>query len=480
MPEQPWTRAGGNAPVRPGSMTAVMRAVAPKTAGPRWIRFALVEQGRIVDERVRGPEHAITVGSLHDVDVPCASLAGAHELLVHRGGKWVLRLAPGLTGKVREGALEELAGPPAADGWRELELSDDARARIDLGGNALLIQLVDRPPARLKPQLPTSLAGGVMEGADWWFTAFVASSFFIHFGLVAFLSEADWPIERALIPGRYVEAIFPPPDEPIDPPPMRTPEDQTVADNSATDTESTDAPSDRHSTPRPTDTSRTSHESAGEGDPTLADANARDAATASLLMLGVIGNDGSAFDALRDGPPLGDSARIFEAVDGAAPLASNEGGQLHERNRMGAGGPVRRDLGTLARHGNGNGPADEGTVVETIVRRPIIGFPPPEDPPFDPTFDQRELVRAIRARMPAIRSCYEHELMQNPDLSGRLLMAMRVMPVGTVAGVHASENTTGSTGLAGCASRSLANVRVRQGPEAPVEVEYPIVFSRQN
>jgi hypothetical protein len=462
-------------------MTAVMRAVAPTQAGPRWVRFALVERGRIVDERVRGPERAITVGSIHDVDVPCASLAGAHELLVHRDGEWVLRLPPGLTGKVREGALEELAGRPDAAGWRELALSDDARARVDLGGNALLIQLVDRPPARSKPRLPASLAGGAMERADWWFTAFVAGSFLVHFGLVAFLSEADWPVERALIPDRFVEAIFMEPPAPEDPPPMDLPEDRTVADDSTSDAEPSDAPSDRPSTPRPTDTSRVSHESGGEGDPSLADANARDAATASLVMLGAIGDDGSAFDALRDGPPLGQSEEIFAAVDGATPMASNESTRLAERDRAGAGGPVRRGLGALAgRHGNGDGPADEGTIVETIVRPPHIGIEPPEEPPYGPDFDRAELLRAVRARMTAIRRCYERELAESPDLSGRLLMSMRVMPVGTVAAVHASENSTGSTGLAACASRSLATVRVRQGPDSPVEVEYPIVFSRQD
>ncbi len=52
------------------------------------------------------------------------------------------------------------------------------------------------------------------------------------------------------------------------------------------------------------------------------------------------------------------------------------------------------------------------------------------------------------------------------------------MPVGSVSHVHAEENTTGSESLEACTVRTLARVRVAAGPEAPVEVHYPIVFHR--
>ena len=117
----------------------------------------------------------------------------------------------------------------ARGGFRELKLEGEGRAKVVIGDVSVLVQLVDRPPARSKPQLPSSLKRGLMGGTDWTFSSFVAASFLLHFALVVFVVEADWPVERQLIPSRHVEWIIAPPPPPDDAPTIADAEDP-VAD----------------------------------------------------------------------------------------------------------------------------------------------------------------------------------------------------------------------------------------------------------
>src|SRR5690606_7899962 len=128
------------------------------------------------------------------------------------------------------------------------------------------------------------------------------------------------------------------------------------------------------------------------------------------------------------------------------------------------------------RSGNGGRALSEGAPVREVVITVAPQSPDPIDP-IPPGFDTRELVRALRARMPAVQRCYEHELTRgNPDAEGRLTIGLTVMPVGSLANVRAAENQTGSEALAACTIRNLRTVRVRVGPTEPIELEYPIVF----
>ena len=445
-------------------MTRAMRAV-PEASGARWLRFALVKDARIVREARIGPEETLTVG--REGDVHTAVIA---PLASFRDGRWHLSIHPSFAGRVGE---RELGGEAI-----ELALDDDARARVVIGELVVLLQVVERPPARKVAPLPPSLRGGLFQRADWWFTAFVTGSFMLHFAFVAVVLEADWPIERALIPEEYrsVTLIYeeqpPPEDPPVEP--MQgpdTPSDDggdALADNHS-DTSAPPSPRDPRSSPNP--------------QPSLSDDDARALARHAISTIGALmGGQESGIRDLIDGANRPSAGELLE-MSSAGVTMNGDPSVLDTREgstSLCTGDGCLGDLGGLARNGRAGRQVDEGRPVEEVV---LVVRPDPTGPitdPLPPGWNPRELTQALRRKMTAVQRCFEREITTgDPDAGGRMVITMQVMPPGHLAGVHAEENETGSDGLAACAARTLATVRLRAGPSEPVEVRYPIVFQRR-
>lgn len=470
MPE---LSSGGGPVCRPGAMTMVMNATRPRVVGPRWLRWALVRDGRIVVEEVRSPDRPLTIGGDGDIAVQ----GRERELLVHRDGSWFLKVFDGLEGRTDDGPIAELAR-----GVDEIELSPSAHARIELGGVSLLIQLVDRPPVRRRSQLPASLQGGLLKGADWWFTSFVTGSFLIHLGVVTFLMQADWPVEISLIPDRYTTQIFMPQDPPPNADVMDADPDEPLADYGEV---ADDGEADWTEPERELPDVQPSGPSDAPPSPTLDRAALAYEIAENLLIAGFgpSSTDSAMNDVLRGGAPTGEARRIFDVVDGIGVATSMESGHIPVHDGRGHSGGSTRDLGALAtRPGRGTSPVDEGLEIEEVIVTVTPAGPLDWDPPAGGRpFDHRQLVNRLRPRMGAIRRCYENEINHgNPDAAGRLTLVMTVTPIGSLANVHVEDDTIGSERLAACAIRAIRGVRVAPGPTEPVDVRYPIVFSSPN
>lgn len=436
-------------------MTRAMRAL-PRTEGPRWLRWAVVRDGRIEREAVFSPDRALTVGSLGDV--PCAAIAKAQPLAVFANGRWRVLLSRGWTAHA--------SGRAASEGEIELETT----ARISIDGASVLLQLVERPPVRATPQLPASVRGGFLGRADWWFTSFVVGSLMLHFALVVLVLEGDYAVESiSVIPERYVETIYIEPPEPEDAPTIaeRTEEGEPAPE------EATTGPSEQHATNTPRPRPRTA-----DPEPSFADPDLRETfADLRQMMLGTNAGQGLVPNLMENGASTANSAELIAQAEGVQ-VGGEDVNVLRERNHCAS--CDGHGLATLDGTNRPQRSLQEGEeIVEVVVPAPQPDDFEPVDPP-PPDFDPRDLYRTIRGRMRAIQACYEHEMTTgNPDLRGRLTMQMQVVPVGTVSGVRAVENTTGSEALAACTVRNLQTVRLRTGPSEPVTVRYPIVFERQ-
>src|SRR5262249_37471226 len=121
----------------PGQMTAVMRAAFARKDGAKALRVALVQRGRVIDERLL-KDGAVTIGEAEDCTFVVPGFARAHRLIVTEGGKFVLFAPPGAQGKV---AL--------ANGVRDLAprmvLDADARGRVAIGQSTILFHVIDAP-----------------------------------------------------------------------------------------------------------------------------------------------------------------------------------------------------------------------------------------------------------------------------------------------------------------------------------------------
>lgn len=475
-------------------MTMAMQAVQQGPAGPKVLRIGVIQGGKIVEERIVRSRETVTVGSSernHFV-VKAEGLSSRFELFQLVGNDYILNFTEDMRGRVGlAGGVQELdelrtkGGARKSDGVYQVKLTDNSRGKVVVGDTTLLFQFVTPPPVQPRPQLPAAVVGGFVAGIDWMFTAFVMFSFMTHFGLVIYLESSDWPVEPdiATIPDRIAELIFNEP-EPPRPPPVETPAEETAETDTPTETvaEAPQQPSRSSSS----SSSSANRSSASGSSGANSDARlAAEQATAQVenLLLGALGGQGALNDVLRDGAATGRSQDLLEQAQGVGVATSSEGNGLRERS---GGGPLGggNELGNLGRSAGGQQAAraqQEGErVVEVRVRgRTTVGAL--DDESGSGSFDANLVVRQLRLRQSAIQRCYERELRNNPTLNGRVVTRFTIQPTGTVSGVSATENSTGSPAVAECVNTVVRGLRFNPGPEGgSVTYSFPFVFAVQN
>jgi hypothetical protein len=477
-------------------MTMAMQAVQQGPTGPKVLRIGVIQANKIVEERIIRTRETVTVGSSeknHFV-VQAPGLSARFELFQIVGSDYVLNFTEDMRGRVGlAGGVQELdelrknGGARKADGHYQVKLTDNSRGKVVVGDTTLLFQFVAPPPVQPRPQLPAAVVGGFVAGIDWLFTAFVMFSFMTHFGFVIYLENADWPVEPdiATIPDRVAELIFNEP-EPPRPPPVETPQEP---DQTETETEVAEAEQPTRSNSNSSSSSSSSSSPSSGSGSSGGDADARLAAEQASaqvenLLLGALGSNGALNDVLRDGAATGRSQDLLEQAQGVGVATSSEGNALRERSGGGElGGGGGNELGGLRAAGGdqvGRQQQEGERVVEVRVRgRTTVGSL--EDETGAGVFDSNLVVRQLRLRQSAIQRCYERELRNNPTLNGRVVTRFTIQPTGSVSGVSATENTTGSPAVAECVNNVVRGLRFSPGPEGgAVTYSFPFVFAVQN
>lgn len=454
-------------------MTTAMRA-ARRDPRPDQsaLRVAIARAGRIDREWVI-ESGEVTFGRSEVADVVIADHAEREATLLSiDDGVMTLRVPAGASGRL---ALEGRAIDLATLASQPITLETGARGRIVLAGSgedaiAVLFQRVAAPEKRNRPVLPAVVRGGLFQRVDWLFTALAAASFMAHLTFVVGLSNSDWPVQNvATIEARYAETIFSPVIEPPIPPDVdpTQPSDPTTPDTSPTQT--SDA---TPSTPHP-HTPSSSRPAPSHVDAQIAADEAIRQAT--QLLIGRSGIDSSIADLLRNGAPTDHASEILAQVDGVRPTAAVD----HIATRT--GGPIGDPGFGLHSLATTPGERHEGSDLrETDPHPGHVLIQPTDDPPDSAVFDDALLRRALRARMPAIQQCYEHELTRSPGLAGRISLSMQVERSGSLSHVEAVDDTVGARGLSDCVINNVRTIRVPVGPTEAVTVEYPIVFAPQS
>lgn len=463
----------------PGSMTMAMRAVGTASEKAEVIRLGLVGGDGRLEERVVPLTGNVVIGPVAQsgVSFVVPGLPAPHVLVSRQGERLVLHVTRAMKARVATAA-----------GTREIEARDedvelDARGRgkVVIGGLTLLFQLAAAPPKRLVPALPASVRGGLLRQLDTIFTALVACSFLGHFGFVVYLESADWPMSASIaqVPDHVAELIFDdpvpptPPDETIDqtPPEDETPDDQTPTEVAETETPRTDRP-DR-TTPR--DDSTPSTPSMTEDEVRMAMGEATQAVTD---LIGAVGIGGSIQDTLAGGRPDVSAEEVMAGVDGVEVASTTNVPRMRDGSTT--SGPT--DLGHL-RPTTHTGPVREGDdVVETgprlTARTPAIDEVEIDDGTGE--FDQRAVVRMIQTRRAQITACYEHAILSDPTLRGRVEIQMTIEENGSVSGVRTVENGMGSDTVARCIETRVRGFRFTPGPTGgSVQFRFPFVFEQQ-
>jgi TonB family protein len=480
-------------PGRPGAMTQAMQAVNVKPIGPKVLRIGVIQNGKIVEERIVRKRETVTVGGSernHFV-VHTKGLPARFELFQLVGGDYILNFTQQMSGRVGLPAgvqtLEQLrttgAARNAGSHW-QVKLNDTARGKVVIGDITLLFQFVTPPPVQPRPQLPAAARGGFAKSIDWVFTAFVMFSFMTHFGFVVYLENSDWPVESgiAAVPEEFTDLIM------NEPPPEPEPEvEEEGPTDQATTVEEKPAP-----TKEPPKESNKGEKDPGEkaaGPDKAAEAAAvaeqsarmaeEAAAAAEALLVGALSSEGGGAlaNVLAGGAVTGNAEDVLAQAAGVGVANSAQGGTL--RNRTGGGSGTRvGGLGSLQTSGAGGKAVGEGGELAEKAIKGSIKMDDGEDIGGTGEFDAKLVTAEVKKRIAAIKICYEQQLRRNPGLQGKVTVQFTIEQSGTISKANATENTTNDPAVASCVVDAVKRFRFNPGPEGgSVTYSYPFVFA---
>ncbi len=472
MTQQPLAQGSGQQ--RPGQMTAVMRAV--MATGPKVLRIGLVQNGRVIEERIIKQRTHVTAGpSERNMFVVAAGdVPPNFRLFELVGNQYALNFLDGMTGRVALPTgisdLNVLRGQArrTPQGTYQVALTEDSRGKVVIGDTTFLFQFVAPPPVQPRPQLPVSVTRGA-SSIDWPTTMIAAFSFLAHLMAIG-LIYSDWldPIidESVNVQGLIDTVKNLPPPPPIDEP--------VVADD--TPTESKDAPKAEKKAAA-AGQKASGDKGGGSMSSKQAAALTNELEQLEMQTLGALAGAGPATaGVLQDGEVTTD-ALDRAAASGAGVGTSGPGGL----SIPGGGGPMRPGaqgggLGSIGSSGKAGG---EGTGTATKVKGPTgsasVGG---AGVAGGAVSNASRVVAGMRA---GFRACYQRGLAQNPDAQGSIRLSIRVGPNGEVQGVSASASGNLPGSVVGCVQSraSAAQFSPPEGGSGAV-VSVPVTFVKQN
>lgn len=474
---------------RPGAMTMAMQAVQIPQAGPKVLRIGVIQNGRIVEERIIGKRETVTVGTSekNHFAIGGDNVPSRFEVFQLVGNDYILNFTEQMSGRVGlPGGVQDLeqlrkSGAARNAGTHfQVKLSDSSRGKVVIANTTLLFQFVSPPPVQPKPQLPAAARAGFVRTIDWLFTALVVFTFMSMFGFIVYLENADWKIEQglAMVPDDVARMIF---EEPAPPPEPTEPEPTEPTDEGEDEQAEEAKPEPSKGEEKPSSPTEGPDEAQAINDKTARIAEEA-AQAAEALIVGALGEAGGALqDVLANGAVTGSAQDILAQASGIG-VATTSSGTLRTQSG-GATGSGQKGLGSLAAAGGPGatqGKGEGGAVTERTVRgKTEVGDG--GDIGGSGDFDAALVVAMIKKRIGAIRACYEKELKRNPTLAGKVTIEFTIQPQGNVTGVQVKQNTTGDDNVGTCVKNAVGGFRFSPGPEGgSVSFSYPFVFAPQS
>lgn len=492
-PQQP---KGGS---RPGAMTMAMQAVQVKPGGPKVLRIGLIQAGKIVEERIVRKRETVTVGSSeknHFV-IHTDGIAGRFELFQLVGSDYILNFTKEMSGRVGlPGGVQDLTQMSKSGAARDagthyqVKVTDSSRGKVVIGATTVLFQFVVPPPVQPRPQLPVAARAGLVRSIDWLFTSFIVFTFMSMFGFLVYLETYDPPLRGGIgeVPDEIAKLIFEEPEPPPEPKEEAPPEADSKQAEPEKVADKPKAKKVKEQAKAPPAPKKSADERAAERAAEVAEKSARvaeeAAEAAEALIVGALSSEagGALADVLAGGAVTGNAQDILSNASGIN-VAKSQTGKLRTRSGGGSGSG-QKGLGGLSSAGKGKatkarregGPAKE----RRIKGRTKLGSGG-GDIGGSGDFDASKVVRTIKARLGAIKGCYERELKRNPTLSGKVTIQFTIEMRGNVTGVKVKENTTGDDAVGKCVAAAVRRFRFNPGPEGgSVVYSYPFVFAPQN
>ena len=454
-------------------MRAAQAPLAPNV--PLVLRIGVVRQGRIVEERVIKQRNAVSIGTSEDATFVCGLPTAKHELFARAAkGKnpkesgYVLRFAPGMTGRVALASEVTTLDALRARGIEEVALDDDSRGKVTVGETTFLFQFVRPPPAQARPQLPLAVKGGFANQIDWSLTIIAALSFLLHFGIVGAM-YSDWmdvvvDDQRSIagivdmmhtIPNPVVETPAEQPSETVTPTPAPTHTESTSTSSGKTPNVRSVRTVGMHTTISGQDAAALAQRASQMELDLLAAANAKSSVENALLRSEVPAVDLSARAASQDG-------------------VSHSSSELHLKNGGPAVASKNNGLPGLAgdTHGNGKENAGDARTIAAPKVEPQIGA---LGGAATVTGADR-VVAGLRGRF---KACYQKGLNVDPNMSGKVVIAAKIGPNGEVISSDIASMSGLSPEVGACIASAVKRAQFDAQP-GPTTLNVPVSFMHQN
>jgi TonB family protein len=113
-----------------------------------------------------------------------------------------------------------------------------------------------------------------------------------------------------------------------------------------------------------------------------------------------------------------------------------------------------------------------------LLSSPVALSAPDAGPPFPlpGTLPKEAIARVVRSHLEAIKSCYEKEVAQHPDLQGSVEVGWTVEKDGSVSGARVVRSTLNEKNVESCIVAEVARWRFITAPERTVVARFPFVF----
>jgi TonB family protein len=426
------------------------------SSGTKILRVAIVQGGKIIEERhVRRPD-SVSVGqdAKNTFVIPASNLPPTFPVFDFRGTHYYLLFTERMDGRVRIGAkdmdfaalrsqkLAQKRGSVYA-----LQLDDSAKGKVSLGEVTLLFQFVPPPPSPTRMALPPEFRGTLWTSLDHVFFTILAASVLLNFTGAACIALSAKPPDADItldeLPDRFAKLLVPPAPEEK---PKEEPKGEEKVEKKEVKKKEKPA----------------SEEARKE-------AIAQKVQSKGILkILGSSGGQGALKDLLGEGTGTQDVASALKGAQGGVVVATTGG----------VGGPRGGGAGSAAGIGDvgtaGGGNVSLGNKGDARVSGRVSAASPEVD---SADVDREALARYIKARLTAIRGCYEKELKRNPTLKGKVVVRFNITPAGRAGDIRIEENSVGSAEVGECIASLMRSWVFPFKPPEEVAVQYPFLFT---
>jgi hypothetical protein len=476
-----------NPPRNPTRRRSPRGAVASQEDVPKVLRIGVIQNGKIIEERIIRKRDTVTVGpsEKNTFVVATSKLPARFEMFENRsGGDYVLHFTSAMGGRVSIGGgvkdLAELRESGAASKKAktyQIALPESSRGKLAIGDSTILFQFVAPPPIQPRPQLPAAARGGVFKNLERFITLMWIGSLIGHAGFLTYLQVTDWPVVSKWEKYLQYQELITPPEATFEKKKAKVEDGEGDVDAEAEEGEK-ESEQKRSGKSKQKGPQKSASEIARERAERRAALAEQLAQRGINKILGSISSsgEGAIVDVLRGGDVGADQDELLSQVSGVN-VATGETGTLRGP-AGGKGSGEAADISQLRMKGGDAEVRTGGAGTERKIKGQVRRRNPSA---VDGTgvLSPQEVAKVVNRRLGAIKGCYERALRRDPSLEGKITIRFTVAGSGKVSAARATTNEL-TPDVGNCIVSAFKRFRFPQPDGGSLTVEYPFLFTPAN